>query len=121
MILTLNNFSNLEQLENKQNEEEKKAYQKCENENQLDTDECVYWSSWSAWPGCSTSCGSSYQVSRSRSCKQQKGEKIKKIISLKIFHEDDLDSGDSMNEKCGSKQTNFEHTLICDEKFKILN
>merc|ERR1712227_1164591 len=65
-----------EQLENKQNEEEKKAYQKCENENQLDTDECVYWSSWSAWPGCSTSCGSSYQVSRSRSCKQQKDGRI---------------------------------------------
>ena len=28
---------------------------------------------------------------------------------------------DYMNEKCGSKQTNFERTLICNEKFTILN
>ena len=26
-----------------------------------------------------------------------------------------------MNEKCGSKQTNFEHTWLCNEKFRILN
>ena len=26
-----------------------------------------------------------------------------------------------MNEKCGSKQTNFERTLLCNEKFTILN
>ena len=26
---------------------------------------------------------------------------------------------DSMNEKCGSKQINFERTLICNEKFTI--
>ena len=24
-----------------------------------------------------------------------------------------------MNEKCGSKQTNFERTWLCDEKFKF--
>ena len=26
-----------------------------------------------------------------------------------------------MNEKCGSKQTVFEHTWLCNEKFTILN